>query len=80
MITDDNALDDADSSIVAQVLTEAIKQLEDVDLLLFGEGSGDVFRTNGATVAKLLDLPMVGYASAIEIRRYCHSSPYFGGC
>jgi electron transfer flavoprotein beta subunit len=69
LITDDNALDDADSSIVAQVLTEAIKQLEDVDLLLFGEGSGNNYSGQmGPRVAKLLDLPMVGYASAIEIK------------
>jgi electron transfer flavoprotein beta subunit len=56
LITDDNALDDADSSIVAQVLTEAIKQLEDVDLLLFGEGSGNNYSGQmGPRVAKLLE-------------------------
>lgn len=69
IITDDKVLNDADSSIIAQVLTAAVKQLEDVDVLLFGEGSGDNYSGQmGPRVAKLLDLPMVGFASAIEIK------------
>lgn len=65
----DDELNGAESSIIAQVLAAGIKRMEDVGLILFGEGSGDNYSGQvGSRVAELLDLPQVGYASAIEIK------------
>lgn len=64
----DQSLAGADSSIIAQVLAAGIKQLNDVDLILFGEGSGDNYSGQvGARVARLLELPLVSYARDIKI-------------
>ncbi|HOB12422.1 MAG TPA: electron transfer flavoprotein subunit beta/FixA family protein [Syntrophomonadaceae bacterium] len=64
----DQSLAGADSSIIAQVLAAGIKQLNDVDLILFGEGSGDNYSGQvSSRVARLLDLPQVGYARDIKI-------------
>lgn len=64
----DQSLSGADSSIIAQVLAAGIKQLSDVDLILFGEGSGDNYSGQvGSRVARLLELPQVSYARDIQI-------------
>ncbi|NLB51776.1 MAG: electron transfer flavoprotein subunit beta/FixA family protein [Syntrophomonadaceae bacterium] len=65
----DDALKNAESSVTAEVLAAALKQMEDKpDLILFGEGSGDNYSGQvGSRVAAILDLPQVGYASAIEV-------------
>lgn len=65
----DDALNGAESSIIAEVLAAALRQMEDKpDLILFGEGSGDNYSgQTGSRVAALLDLPQVGYASSIVI-------------
>ena len=65
----DDALEGADSAAIAAVLAAAIKQMEDVDLILFGEGSGDNYSGQvGSRVAELLNMPQVGYVSAMEIK------------
>jgi len=57
-----------ESSINARLIAEAIKQLGSVDLVLFGEGSGDNYSSQvGSRVAELLDLPQVGYVERIEL-------------
>lgn len=64
----DPSLAEAGSSLTAQVLAAAIKQLNDVDLILFGEGSGDNYSGQvSSRVARLLGLPQVGYAREIKI-------------
>ncbi len=64
----DDELEGADGGVKARVLAEAIKKIDDVGLILFGEGSGDNYSGQvGSRVAELLDLPQVGYASKIEI-------------
>lgn len=64
----DPSLAEAGSSITAQVLAAAIKELNDVDLILFGEGSGDNYSGQvSSRVARLLGLPQVGYARDIKI-------------
>jgi electron transfer flavoprotein beta subunit len=65
----DDALEGADSAAIAAVLAAAIKQMEDVDLILFGEGSGDNYSGQvGSRVAELLNMPQAGYVSALEIK------------
>jgi len=64
----DDQLKDAESSVAAQVLAAAIKNIEDVDLILLGEGSADNYSGQvGSRVAELLGLPQVAYASSIEV-------------
>lgn len=65
----DEELKAAESSITAQVLAAALKQMEDrPDLILFGEGSGDNYSGQvGSRVAAILELPQVGYAKEIAI-------------
>jgi electron transfer flavoprotein beta subunit len=64
----DDQLSDVDSSISAQVLAAAIQKMDDVGLLLFGEGSGDNYSGQvSSRVAELLGFPQVGYASRIEL-------------
>ncbi|KUG03245.1 electron transfer flavoprotein, beta subunit [hydrocarbon metagenome] len=64
----DDDLEGADGSMKALVLAEAIRKIEDVGLILFGEGSGDNYSGQvGSRVAELLGLPQVGYARTIEI-------------
>lgn len=67
LVLDDN-LDGADSSIIAEVLAKAIRQIDDAGLILFGEGSGDNYSGQvGSRVAEILGFPQVGYASSIAI-------------
>lgn len=64
----DDQLEDAGSEIIAGVLAAAIKRIEEVEIILFGEGSGDNYSGQvGSRVAEILGLPQVGYASAIEV-------------
>ena len=64
----DDALNGAESSVIAEVLAAALKQMDTPDLILFGEGSGDNYSGQvGSRVAAILNLPQVGYANAIEI-------------
>lgn len=61
--------DELESSQSAQLIAAAIKQIGAVDLILFGEGSGDNYSSQvGSRVAQILGLPQVGYVNDIEIR------------
>jgi len=67
LVTDD-ALDKINSDTSARLIAAAIKKIEDVGLILFGEGSGDNYSGQVASrVAEILGLPEVGYAKAIEL-------------
>ncbi|MGI6413153.1 MAG: electron transfer flavoprotein subunit beta/FixA family protein [Syntrophomonadaceae bacterium] len=62
-------LGNIDGSLVSWLLAAAIKNMEDVGVILFGEGSGDNYSGQvGSRVAEILDLPQVGYASSIDIK------------
>src|SRR6266545_3765935 len=66
MIVDDG-LKDADSHSTARALAQAIRQLEQVDLVLCGEGSADLyFQQVGLQVGELLGLPTLNAISKIE--------------
>jgi electron transfer flavoprotein beta subunit len=62
-------LDKLGSAEIARILAAAIQRIEKVDLIIFGEGSGDNYSGQvGSRVAEILGLPQVGYASAIEVQ------------
>lgn len=64
----DDALDNIASDTSANMIAAAIKNIEDVNIILFGEGSGDNYSGQVASrVAEILGLPQVGYAKAIEL-------------
>lgn len=59
---------DLESSQSARLIAEAIKQIDAVDLILFGEGSGDNYSSQvSSRVAQILGLPQVGYANNIQV-------------
>ncbi len=65
----DDDLENAESSQIATILAAGLKEIDELGLILFGEGSGDNYSGQvGSRVAELLDLPQVGYASNIEIK------------
>lgn len=67
LVADDEAAE-LDSAAVASVLAEAIQKVEDVGLIIFGEGSGDNYSGQvGSRVAELLDMPQVGSVSEIAL-------------
>jgi len=64
----DDKLDGAASEVVAAVLAAAVKKIDEVGIILFGEGSADNYSGQvGSRVAELLDLPEVGFAKSIEV-------------
>jgi electron transfer flavoprotein beta subunit len=68
VLIEDDALADADSSVVAKVLAAAIGKIEDVGVILFGEGSADNYSGRVVSaVAANLGYPQVGYAKKIEL-------------
>ena len=67
LVIDDN-LDGMESAQIAEVLAAAIRKIDDVGLLLFGEGSSDNYSGQvSSRVAEILGLPQVGYASQVKI-------------
>jgi electron transfer flavoprotein beta subunit len=63
-----NDLTNLESSQSAVLLAALIKKIDDVGIVIFGEGSGDNYSGQvGPRVAEILELPEVGYASRIEI-------------
>lgn len=57
-----------ESAQVAQVLADRIKSLEDVGLIVFGEGSGDNYSGQMASrVAQILEYPLLPYAKSLEL-------------
>lgn len=64
----DGDLGDLESTQSALLLSELIKKIDDVGIIIFGEGSGDNYSGQvGPRVAELLNLPQVGCASKIEL-------------
>ena len=64
----DPALDGADTALTAAVLTAAIKGIEPYDLILFGEGSADLyFQQVGIQVGERLGLATLNAISAIGV-------------
>jgi electron transfer flavoprotein beta subunit len=61
-------LDGAESAKAALLLAGAIKQMENYDLILLGEGSADNYSGQvGPRLAEILDLPQVTYVKALEV-------------
>lgn len=68
LVIDEN-LTGREGSITASVLASAIRRMNDVSLIIFGEGSADNYSGEiGSRVAEILDCPEVGYAHQIEIK------------
>ncbi|MBN2517079.1 MAG: electron transfer flavoprotein subunit beta/FixA family protein [Deltaproteobacteria bacterium] len=68
VLVEDDTLADADSSVVAKVLAAAIRKIDDVGVILFGEGSADNYSGRVVSaVAADLGYPQVGYAKQIEV-------------
>jgi len=64
----DNKLADMESSLSASILAAVIMKMDDVGLVIFGEGSGDNYSGQvSSRVSEILGLPQVGYASQIEL-------------
>lgn len=64
----DDKLTGLESAQIAGLLAAAIKKIDDVGVLLFGEGSSDNYSGQvSSRVAEILGLPQVGYASRISI-------------
>lgn len=58
-----------ESSQSARLIAAAVKQMGSVDLILFGEGSGDNYSSQvSARVAQILGLPQVAYANNIQVQ------------
>ncbi|MFN7037664.1 MAG: putative electron transfer flavoprotein FixA [Bellilinea sp.] len=56
----DNALQDADTHQTAQALAAAIRKIGEFDLVIFGEGSADLyFQQVGLQVGELLGVPVI---------------------
>lgn len=64
----DDGLENSDSARSADLIARVIKGLENVALVLLGEGSGDNYSGQvGSRVAGILDLPQASYARSIEV-------------
>jgi hypothetical protein len=64
----DDSLEGTESAKIAGVLAAAIRKIDDVGVLLFGEGSSDNYSGQvSSRVAEILGLPQVGYACQVEV-------------
>lgn len=64
----DDRLENTDSSRNAELIARVIKGLENVDLILLGEGSGDNYSGQvGSRVAGVLELPQASYVTNINV-------------
>jgi len=64
----DDALAYADTAATSAVLAQAIRKLAPVDLVLFGEGSADLyFQQTGLQVGERLGIPSLNAVSKIEV-------------
>lgn len=67
LVTDDR-LTDADTAMTARVLAAAVQKMGDVDLVLTGEGSADLyFQQTGLQLGELLGWPVFNAVSRIEV-------------
>lgn len=65
----DDAFEALQSDQTAAVLAELIRKIEDVGVILLGEGSADNYSGQvGSRLAGILDLPQVGSAVSIELK------------
>jgi electron transfer flavoprotein beta subunit len=56
----------SDTLVTASLLAAAIRKIGSVDLILFAEGSSDIYSCQvGPSVAQLLDLPQITYANKL---------------
>ncbi|HWP97991.1 MAG TPA: electron transfer flavoprotein subunit beta/FixA family protein [Syntrophomonadaceae bacterium] len=61
--------EEMDSAQSARLIAAALRQMEQVDLIIMGEGSGDNYSSQvGSRVAQILGIPQVGFASCIEVK------------
>lgn len=70
MVVDDR-LANADTSLTSTVLAQAVRQIQEknpIDLVLFGEGSADLyFQQTGLQVGEMLGWPAINAVSKIEV-------------
>jgi Electron transfer flavoprotein, beta subunit len=65
----DDKLNSIESAEAAIILAEVVKKIDDVGVVLFGEGSSDNYSGQvSSRVAELLGLPQVGYVRQIELQ------------
>lgn len=61
-------LENAESTVSAELIAQAISKLDDVGIIIFGEGSGDNYSGQvGSRVAGILGLPQAAYVKSLEI-------------
>lgn len=64
----DDCLEGADTNLTARTIAAVVKKLSDVDLVICGEGSSDLyFQQVGLQVGELLDWPTTNSVTKIEI-------------
>lgn len=64
----DDKLENMASTLSAQLLAEAVQNLSDTDMIIFGEGSGDNYSGQvGSRTAQILGWPQVAYVSSIQM-------------
>jgi electron transfer flavoprotein beta subunit len=64
----DDKLNGLESADAAAFIAELVNKIDDVGLILFGEGSGDNYSGQvGSRVAEILGWPQACYASAVQI-------------
>lgn len=64
----DDELENLESAVSARLLAQAIEKIDDVGIILFGEGSGDNYSGQvGSRVAALLGLPQASYVQSIAV-------------
>lgn len=69
VFVNDDRMSQADSTVTAKVLTAAIRQLEEYDLIICGEGSSDEYSQQvGIRVAALLGLPVITFVNKVEVK------------
>ena len=67
-IVADNKVGGLESAAAARILAQVIRKIEDVGLIIFGEGSGDNYSGQvGSRVAGILGLPQVGSVVRVSI-------------
>lgn len=64
----DQELSELESAQTAVLIADAVNKIEDVGIILFGEGSGDNYSGQMAgRVAELLGMPLIGYAKELNL-------------
>ncbi len=61
-------LENVESTVSAELIAQVISKLDDVGIIIFGEGSGDNYSGQvGSRVAGILGLPQAAYVKSLEI-------------